>query len=181
MTSYLLRRSQRLPAAAIRRNSRCSSTPISSPPYALCARPDWVLRPAGRSRRVGAGARRICDSAHAQRDRYVPSVFMHSFSLEFSDRPGAAREFTYPAEAPLPHDPNLTLPLPIPALEPSLATPAHCSIFSLCTLPSGSTDGRIISAGIRIRCYCSNLFRKTVVNSIRLCKNCFRCNTVTPQ
>ncbi|KAH9062492.1 hypothetical protein EDB83DRAFT_2675282 [Lactarius deliciosus] len=30
-------------------------------------------------------------------------------------------EFTYPVEAPLPHDPNLTLPLPIPALEPSLA------------------------------------------------------------
>lgn len=59
---------------------------------------------AGRPRRMGASARKICGSVRAQRDR-----------------PGAAREFTYLAEAPLPHDPNLTLPLPIPALEPPLA------------------------------------------------------------
>ncbi|KAH9015553.1 hypothetical protein EDB84DRAFT_774199 [Lactarius hengduanensis] len=123
--------------------------------FPLHSRRSHLLR---RSQHLRLGARkRVCGSARAHRNWYVPSVSMRPFSLQLPDRPGATRGFTYPAEAPPPHDPNVTLPLfgLVPARITFGIAPPHSSAFTVYR-PSRGADARIISAGMRIHCHCSN-------------------------
>ncbi|KAH9166150.1 hypothetical protein EDB89DRAFT_228081 [Lactarius sanguifluus] len=132
-------------------NSCSSSTPMISPSYFSCLIRTGIAT--GRSRRTGAGARqRASGSVYAQQYRYVHSI---PFSLELSDRPGAARECIYR----LKYVRTTTPTLPSHSEDWYQRTNLLCLALHQRTPPSHhdvgykpslGRDGRIISAGMHI-------------------------------